>query len=172
MTAPTTPFVVNEYVRWGDIDLAGIICYGAYIRFYELAETEIFRAAGLPFREMFERYDIWLPRKVMHTEFHSPAVLDERLSVITYFSRVGTTSLTINFDVMDATCAQLHATAHQVLVCVDRTALRKRPLPPAIVDAIRPWLMSPEQARAGAARAQAGLSGAGAGSAASSASSR
>jgi YbgC/YbaW family acyl-CoA thioester hydrolase len=96
------PFVISEYVRWGDIDLAGIICYGAYIRFYELAETEIFRAAGLPFREMFERFDMWLPRKVMHTEFHKPALLDDRLKVVTYFSQIGRTSLTINFDVLNA----------------------------------------------------------------------
>ena len=73
------PFIFSEYERWGEIDLTGIICFGAYIRFWELAETEIFRAAGLPFREMFERYNIWLPRKVMHTEFHAPALLDEQL---------------------------------------------------------------------------------------------
>ena len=161
MSAPRTPFLVSEFVRWGDIDLAGIICYGAYIRFYELAETEIFRAAGLPFKEMFERYDIWLPRKVMHTEFHSPALLDERLAVITYFSRIGTTSLTINFDVMDAGRELLHATAHQVLVCVTRSTLAKRPLPPDIIRAIEPWLMTPIDARAGAKRAQPALSAAG-----------
>ncbi len=152
------PFLVSEFVRWGDIDLAGIICYGAYIRFYELAETEIFRAAGLPFREMFERFDIWLPRKVMHTEFHSPAVLDERLAVLTYFSRIGTTSVMINFDVMDAPREVLHATAYQVLVCVSRQGLVKRPLPPEIVAAIEPWVMSPDDARAGAMLAQPALS--------------
>jgi YbgC/YbaW family acyl-CoA thioester hydrolase len=173
MTNSKTPFLVSEFVRWGDIDLAGIICYGAYIRFYELAETELFRAAGLPFKEMFERYDIWLPRKIMHTEFHSPAVLDERLAVVTYFSRVGTTSLTINFDVMDADRDLLHATAHQVLVCVTRATLAKRPLPPEIVAAIDPWVMTPEEARAGAKRAQTVLSGAaGGGSTGTRASSR
>ena len=148
MPTSKSPFVISEYVRWGDIDLAGIICYGAYIRFYELAETEIFRAVGLPFREMFERYDIWLPRKVMHTEFHSPALLDERLAVLTYFSRVGNTSLTINFDVMDADRGHLHATAYQVLVCVTREKLAKRPLPAEVVTAIAPYVMSPEEARA------------------------
>ena len=148
MADSRSPFVISEYVRWGDIDLAGIICYGAYIRFYELAETEIFRSVGLPFRDMFERYDIWLPRKVMHTEFHTPAVLDERLAVLTYFSRVGTTSLTINFDVMDADRGVLHATAYQVLVCVGRDKLVKRPLPPDVVSAIAPYVMTPEEARA------------------------
>ncbi len=141
------PFVIEEYVRWGDIDLAGIICYGAYIRFYELAETEIFRALGFPFRDMFERYDIWLPRKVMHTEFHSPARLDERLQVVTYFSHVGRTSLTINFDVMSATDHQLHASAYQVLVCVSRSDFSKRPLPDDVSRAVRGFLMNCEEAR-------------------------
>jgi YbgC/YbaW family acyl-CoA thioester hydrolase len=169
MPTSRSPFVISEYVRWGDIDLAGIICYGAYIRFYELAETEIFRAVGLPFREMFERYDIWLPRKVMHTEFHSPALLDERLAVLTYFSRVGNTSLTINFDVMDADRGALHATAYQVLVCVTRETLAKRPLPPDVVAAIAPYVMTPEEARASKAAQPIGP---GAASGTSSASSR
>ena len=172
MPTSRSPFVISEYVRWGDIDLAGIICYGAYIRFYELAETEIFRAAGLPFREMFERYDIWLPRKVMHTEFHSPALLDERLAVLTYFSRVGTTSLTINFDVMDADRGVLHATAYQVLVCVAREKLAKRPLPPEVITAIAPFVMSPEEARASKAAQPPGAAGPVAASGTTSASSR
>ena len=142
------PFVLSEYVRWGDIDLAGIICYGAYIRFYEMAETELFRAMGLPFGKVFERLAIWLPRKVMHTEFHSPAVLDERLKVVTYFSRIGETSLTLNFDVMDATRKSLHASAYQVLVCVDKQSFGKRPLPAEIREAAETFLMSVEEARA------------------------
>jgi Predicted thioesterase len=141
------PFVIEEYVRWGDIDLAGIICYGAYIRFYELAETELFRAVGLPFRDMFERYDMWLPRKVMHTEFHSPARLDQRLQVVTYFSHIGRTSLTLNFDVMSADEHLLHASAYQVLVCVSRSTFEKRPLPVDVARAAEQFLMNCEEAR-------------------------
>ena len=144
------PFIISEYVRWGDIDLAGIICYGAYIRFFELAETEIFRAMGLPFGKVFEQLNIWLPRKIMHTEFHSPAVLDEQLEVITYFSKRGEHSLVINFDVMDARQKTLHASAYQVLVCVDKTTFEKKVVPPALRDAITPYLMTAEEARAAA----------------------
>ena len=147
-TATKKPFVLSEYVRWGDIDLAGIICYGAYIRFYEMAETELFRAMGLPFGQVFERLAIWLPRKVMHTEFHSPAVLDERLKVVTYFSRIGETSLTLNFDVMDATRKTLHASAYQVLVCVDKQTFGKRRVPDEVRRAAEMFLMSVEEARA------------------------
>jgi acyl-CoA thioester hydrolase len=146
------PFVLAEYVRWGDIDLAGIICYGAYLRFSDLAETEIFRAAGLPFSEMFERYDLWLPRKVMHAEFHAPARLDDHLRVVTYFSKLGRTSLTINFDVMSADARRLHAATHQVLVCVSRPTFAKMPLPDGMRRALEPFAMDTEAARAAAAR--------------------
>jgi len=145
---PKQPFILSEYVRWGDIDLAGIICYGAYIRFYEMAEAEIFRAVGLPFGTVFSRLNIWLPRKVMTTEFHSPALLDEKLKVLTYFSRIGAHSLVINFDVMDAEKKTLHASAFQVLVCVGKDDFVKRTLPQELVDAIQPYFMSSEEARA------------------------
>lgn len=146
------PFVLAEYVRWGDIDLAGIICYGAYLRFSELAESEIFRAAGLPFSEMFERFDAWLPRKVMHADFYAPARLDDRLRVVTYFSKLGRTSLTINCDMMNADARLLHAATHQVLVCVSRRDFKKLPLPDAMRSALAPFALDTEAARAAAAR--------------------
>jgi acyl-CoA thioesterase FadM len=82
----------------------------------------------------------------MHTEFFSPALLDERLKVVTYFSRIGTTSLTINFDVMSAE-GVLHATAHQVLVCVARSTFAKKPLPAEVTSALQRFVMAPEDAR-------------------------
>jgi YbgC/YbaW family acyl-CoA thioester hydrolase len=143
------PFVVTEYVRWGDVDMAGVIFHGAYLRFFDLAETEVFRAIGLPIREMAERLDIWLPRKVTHAEYHAPARLDEPLRVLTYFSRVGRTSLTINFDVTSPDGATLYATAYQVLVCVGRRSFAAQPLPPEVARAVEPYVMAPEEGRVG-----------------------
>src|SRR5438045_7123142 len=93
------PFVIEEYVRWFDVDFAVIIFYGSYIRFFEIAETELFRACGLAYAQVFDRYDIFLPRKAVHSEFYLPARLDDRLRVATYVGRVGTKSMTLNFDV-------------------------------------------------------------------------
>ena len=92
------PFVIEEYVRWSDVDFAGIIFYGSYVRFFELAETELFRAAGLPFGTVFDQYDVFLPRVQVHTEFHSPPRLDDHLAVAAYIGRVGRTSMTIEFE--------------------------------------------------------------------------
>ena len=142
------PYTIEEYVRWSDVDFAGIICYGAYLRFFEIAETELFRAAGLAFHDVFDRYDVWFPRAVIHSEFYRPARLDDRLRVAAYVGRVGTKSLTLNFDVLRDDPPGLGAAGYQVLVCVERAGLTPRPLPPKMVDALAPYTLTLEVARA------------------------
>src|ERR1700716_789119 len=123
------PFIIEEYVRWSDVDFAGIIFYGSYVRFFEIAETEMFRHCGLAYREVFDKYDVFLPRKVVHSEFYWPARLDDRLGVAAYVGRVGYKSMTLNFDVLRDDTAKLGASGWIVLVCPDRAHLKPQPLP-------------------------------------------
>ena len=148
MTHAPKPYVVEEFVRWSDVDFAGIIFYGSYVRLFEIAETELFRSVGLAYREVFDRYDVWFPRRAMHGEFFQPARLDDRLHVATYVGGVGTTSLRLNFDVLLGDPLRLGAAAWQVIVCVDRETLRPRPVPAGIVDALAPHTLSLDAARA------------------------
>ncbi|HEV2750438.1 MAG TPA: thioesterase family protein [Gemmatimonadales bacterium] len=143
-----TPFVIEEYVRWSDVDFAGIIFYGSYVRLFEIAETELFRACGLAYAKVFDRYDIFLPRKVVHSEFYWPARLDDRLRVATYVGRVGTKSMTLNFDVLRDDRATLGAAGWMVLVCVDRKGLKPRPLPDGLLAALAPHTLTSPEARA------------------------
>jgi acyl-CoA thioester hydrolase len=146
MTSPT-PFVVSEYVRWSDVDFAGIIFYGAYVRFFEIAETEMFRACGLAYRQVFDRYQIFLPRKAVHAEFFRPARLDDRLRVAAYVGHVGTKSLTLNFDVLAHDSPTLVAAAWQVLVCAGKTSLKSEPLPRDLVAALGRHTLPQAEAR-------------------------
>jgi len=145
---PPGPFIIEEYVRWSDVDFAGIIFYGSYVRFFEIAETEMFRNCGLAYAEMFDRYDVFLPRKAVHSEFYWPARLDNRLRVAAYVGRVGTKSMTLNFDVLRDGRSSLVAAGWMVLVCVDRKSLKPRPLPAGLITALAPHTLSPEAARA------------------------
>lgn len=142
------PFLIEEYVRWSDVDFAGIIFYGSYVRFFEIAETELFRNCGLAYAEMFDRYDVFLPRKAVHSEFYWPARLDNRLRVAAYVGRVGTKSMTLNFDVLRDGSSSLVAAGWMVLVCVDRKSLKPKPLPSGVLAALAPHTLSPEAARA------------------------
>ena len=151
MSPAPAPYVVEEYVRWSDVDFAGIIFYGSYVRFFEIAETELFRACGLAYAQVFDRYDIFLPRKAVHSEFYHPARLDDRLRVAAYVGRVGTKSMTLNFDVLrglPAATITLGAAGWMVLVCVDRKHLRPRALPAGLIEALAPHTLTPEAARA------------------------
>lgn len=148
MTSSPGPFIIEEYVRWSDVDFAGIIFYGSYVRFFEIAETELFRHCGLAYTDMFDRYDIFLPRKAVHSEFYSPARLDDRLRVAAYVGRVGTKSMTLNFDVLRQRSSTLGAAGWMVLVCVDRKHLKPRPLPAGLLEALAPHTLTPEAARA------------------------
>src|SRR5574341_1863154 len=141
------PFVVEEYVRWSDVDYAGIIFYGSYVRFFEIAETELFRAAGVPYSEVFDRFGIWLPRVHLSCDFKYPARLDDCLRVAVYFTRFGTSSIGISFDVLHVTAAQLAAAAREVLVCVDRQTMRPKSLPPDLRRLLQPFAMSEDDAR-------------------------
>src|SRR5256886_8591572 len=141
------PFVIEEYVRWSDVDFAGIIFYGSYVRLFEIAETEMFRHCGLAYARMFDEYDIFLPRKAVHSEFYSPARLDDRLRIAAYVGKIGTKSLTLHFDVLRSGSDSLDAAGWMVLVCVDRKRLRPVPLPAGLIHALVPHTLSPAAAR-------------------------
>ena len=155
-----TLFTIDERVRWSAVDKAGIIFYGAYVRFFELAEMELFRAAGIPYSEIFDRFDCWLPRVHLESSFHCPSRLDDMLRVAAYFTHFGTSSLRINFDVYHLGAQQLAVTGHEVLVCTTRDTLESRPLPDELRRLMEPFTMTEEDARAQlASRAAGGSAG-------------
>lgn len=144
------PFVVREYVRWSDVDPAGIIRYDAYTRFMELGESELFRSLGIPYRTFFTRFGVSVPRRVMHMEFTSPPTLDERLEVAVYVSEVGTTSMTMNFDIYgDEGVMRMYGLL--VLVCVSPEGMRKEPWPVELLSIIDKHRLTVAEARHGRA---------------------
>ena len=112
------------------------------------AKVALFRAAGLPYGEIFHRYDLLLPRVQVHTEFHYPARLDDRLRMAAYFGKVGRKSLTMNFEAIHLGANRLAAHGYLVLVCADRGTLESRALPPELVERLKPFTLPMDQARA------------------------
>ena len=143
-------FTIEERVRWGDVDAAGIIFYGSYIRFFEIAETELFRAVGLPYGKIFDELNIWLPRVHLECDFHRAAKMDDLLEVGAYVARIGKSSLRLNFEVRKRNEAgeieeKLMATAHFVLVSTDRENLKPLPVPEVLRRALDPYLQNRER---------------------------
>ena len=132
-------FSIEERVRWSDTDHARLIFYGSYLRFLEIAEVELFRAAGLAYSQLFERYGIWLPRVQIHCDFLAPAVLDDLLRVDVYIGRLGRKSIKLNFEVFKIPVGELLARAHIIMVCVERKELRSIPIPDDLAQRLTPY---------------------------------
>ncbi len=133
-------FTIEEHVRWSDTDRAGIIYYGQFLRFFEIAETELFRSVGLSYSDAFDRLDIWLPRVQIHFDFHKPLVLDDLIEVGAYVSRFGTRSLTLRFEVVKKGETDMVAEGHIVLACVSRSTFKSTAVPDEIRERLRPYL--------------------------------
>jgi YbgC/YbaW family acyl-CoA thioester hydrolase len=138
-------FSIEERVRWGDVDAARIIFYGAYIHFFEYAETELFRAVGLHYGVMFDELGIWLPRVHLECDFHRIAQLDDILEVSVWVGRVGTKSMRLNFEVRRKGNEQLVATAHFVLAAVNQQTFETVPIPTELREKLAPYTANEDQ---------------------------
>jgi acyl-CoA thioester hydrolase len=134
-------YTIEERVRWGDVDAARIIFYGAYIRFFEIAETELFRAVGLSYGEMFDELDIWLPRVHLECDFHRVARLDDLLELAVYVGPVGNKSMRLNFEVRRKGELEIVADAHFVLAAVSRDTFKTVPIPDNLRQRLAPYTM-------------------------------
>jgi acyl-CoA thioester hydrolase len=122
-----SPFSIQERVRWIDCDAAQIIYYGAYIRFFEIAETEMYRSIGLPYAAAFQNLGCFPIRGTYHCEYRHPARLDDLMDISVWISRWGSSSFTVSFRFERAGDGVLLAEGYctQVTVGLDD----KRPVP-------------------------------------------
>lgn len=137
-------FTIEERVRWGDVDAARIIFYGAYVRFFEFAETELFREVGLAYGKMFDELKVWLPRVHLECDFHRAAHLDDLLEVSVYVGRFGTKSMRLDFEVRRKNKEELIATAHFVLAAVKQNTFETVPIPAELRQRLAPYYANKE----------------------------
>ena len=133
-------FSTTDYVRWADVDLVGIMRYDAYLRLADVAETDFFRALGVPIGALARRLGVWLPRKVVRMEYFAPSRLDDELRLGVAVSRLGRTSLTLAIEVTSPRDDARLATIEMVLVRVTTQELEMRELPAELVEMVRPYV--------------------------------
>lgn len=146
MTA-AQPFVMEDRVRWGDVDLVGIMRFSAFTRLVEVAEQELMRDAGIPFKAAFDAPTVWMPRRHLSIDYFAPARIDDALTLVMYVSRLGDTSATFQVDVRLPERDLLIAAAALVVVCVSVATFEKRALSLEYRTALTPYLCSVESVR-------------------------
>jgi acyl-CoA thioester hydrolase len=136
--SPARRHRLQERVRWSDVDVSGIICWSAYARFVEIAETEFFRALGFPYARLWDQLDIWLPRVQAHFEYRNPVRLDELLDAEIWVGRVGRSSIRLEF-LLRRPDGQVAAEAYLVIIAIARKDSRPVEVPQALLQALAPY---------------------------------
>jgi len=124
---PDPPFKFSASTRVGfsDTDAQGVVYYGRYMPYFDLARVEYHRhldmlRAGPHDREFVMR--------AMSVEYHAPARFDDMIEVDVRIARIGTSSVTYEFAAF-LEGRVLAVTATQTAVLVDLGSRRPNPIP-------------------------------------------
>lgn len=120
---PPFSFAAAARVAFGDTDAQGVVYYGRYAPYFDIARVEYMRHLGHkahgdtgPGEFVMRHFDI---------DYHAPAQFDDLLEVFCRVSKIGTSSMAFEFAVTKAEESgpnvenELLATSTQVMVYVD-----------------------------------------------------
>jgi acyl-CoA thioester hydrolase len=136
MSKPPFKFSARTRVGFSDTDAQGIVYYGRYFPYIDLARVEYLRMLGLLGMEIGEP-GVGFVARAGTIEYHAPAVFDDELSVFVRVARIGRTSLTYEFAVYRAQDDLLLVTGTQTLVLVDLDERKPSEIPPELRETIR-----------------------------------
>ena len=126
-------FSARTRVGFSDTDAQGVVYYGRYNPYFDLARVEYHRMLGLFDRD--ERDGDFVMR-ANDVEYFAPARFDDELEIFCRVSRIGTSSVTFEFAAHRLPDDALMVTAHQTLVHIDLHERKARPVPAAYRAAI------------------------------------
>ena len=134
LTSRKPPFKYAAYTRVGfsDTDAQGIVYYGRYLPYFDMARVEYHRhldmlPTGPQDREFVMR--------ACTIEYFAPARFDDLIEVFVRIERIGRTSITYQAAAVDDDV--LMATAEQTLVLVDLDERKACPIPEWFRERIR-----------------------------------
>jgi acyl-CoA thioester hydrolase len=118
-------FAARTRVGFSDTDAQGIVYYGRYNPYFDLARVEYLRSLGLLRYEGEGEFVM----RANDVEYFAPARFDDELEIHVRVGRIGRTSITYEFAAHKLPEETLMVTAHQTLVYVDLAARAALPIP-------------------------------------------
>jgi acyl-CoA thioester hydrolase len=130
------PFKYAAFTRVGfsDTDAQGIVYYGRYLPYFDLARVEYHRHLELLESAMTDDQFVMRASSV---EYFAPARFDDLIEIFIRLKRIGRTSATYECAAFQVEDDVLMVTAEQTLVLVDLEGRRPRPIPDWYRERIR-----------------------------------
>jgi acyl-CoA thioester hydrolase len=130
---PPFKFSARTRVGFSDTDAQGIVYYGRYNPYFDLARVEYLRMLGL-LQQRGRPGDFVM--RANDVEYFAPAVFDDEIEVYVRVARLGRTSVTFAFAAYRLPDDLLMVTAHQTLVYVDLAERKACPVPDAFREPV------------------------------------
>jgi acyl-CoA thioester hydrolase len=137
------PFVHELRVRYGECDPQGIVFNANYLLYFDVAFTELWRAAVGPWQEMVAR-GVDAVVAEANLNFRSPARFDDQLELRAQVAQLGKSAITTDIDVVRG--EELLVAGRLRHVCVSTQSsdgsMPSRPWPDDIRERLRPWAVA------------------------------
>ena len=131
-------------VAFSDTDAQGVVYYGRYMPYFDLARVEFHRHLG---RGHVGELDFAM--RAVSVEYVAPARFDDLLEIFVRVERIGTTSITYDhaaYRIEDGPDDALMATAKATLVCISLDERKAVPVPREFRDLVAAF-QDPQPAR-------------------------
>ena len=134
-TGRKPPFKYAAYTRVGfsDTDAQGIVYYGRYLPYFDVARVEYHRHLDLMRPD--DGYEFVM--RASSVDYLAPARFDDLIEVFIRPARIGRTSITFENAAYRVDDDVLMVTAEQTLVLVDLAERKACPIPEAYIDRLR-----------------------------------
>jgi acyl-CoA thioester hydrolase len=127
-------FQARQRVIYGDTDQMGVVYYANYLRYFEHARNELFRAHGGTYRA-FEAEGLMLPVVQVTVSYRAPARYDDLLLIDAEVTAASRVRLTFGYEVRREGEAAVLCSGQTVHACLT-TAGRPARLPEHVVKLV------------------------------------
>jgi acyl-CoA thioester hydrolase len=147
LAADELPLVARLRVIYGDTDQMGMVYYGNYLRYFEVARTEFLRGAGAEYRAFEAAHGLRLPVVEAKVNYRKPARYDDELALHAGVPELRKASARFVYAIRRVADGDLIATGHTVHACVSASGRVVR-LPAPLREALSARGAQPRPPRA------------------------
>jgi acyl-CoA thioester hydrolase len=111
--------VARVRVIYGDTDQMGMVYYGNYLRYFEIARNEFLRRIGATYRAFEEAHGLKLPVIEANVRYRKPARYDDELAILAAVPEVTGATARFVYEIRRLPDGEELASGHTVHACID-----------------------------------------------------
>ena len=127
--------IFSDKVYYADTDAYGVVWHGTYLRWMEKGRVLFCDELGLDLVEL-KKNNVAIPVTNINIRYKSSAKLDEKVSVLTYVTKITPLSVTFHQTISNTETNQVYTEADVVVVAVTNEGKLYRRLPDVVTKVI------------------------------------